>query len=380
MKIISIQYHIKNKMPIFSKVRVQSGAFKSTCIVPCILTFRQLLSILILLLVFSSCNNQADQQKKLSRVERFKDQNIVVTALAQRGTFYREFESNGKLQAVKRAIIHYELDEKIISVDVKNGQRVSRGQILSVLDNVEQLHRFEKSVSALERSRLNLEDALINMGYQLSDSLSIPESMMNVALVRSGYRDAEGEKKMANILLSKTEVKAPFNGVVAGLQAKAYNKSGQYKEFCTLIDDTRFEIEFPVLENEAFKLSEGLSVAVIPFAFDSDTINGYLSAINPMVSETGMVLAKAIINNKSGSLFEGMNLKVIIREAIPNKIIVPKSAVTLRQERKVVFVCKNDTAHWRYVNVGEENMKFCTLKGKAVKPVLLSQHALYLVF
>jgi len=173
---------------------------------------------------------------------------------------------------------------------------------------------------------------------------------------------------MAALLLSKTKITAPFDGVIADLQAKAFNQSGQYKEFCTLIDNRTFEVEFPVLENEAFKLAEGMKVAVIPYAFDHDTISGYLTAINPLVSETGMVLAKAEIQNKQGKLTDGMNVKVIIREAIANKIIVPKSAVTLRQERKVVFVCKNDTAHWRYVNVEEENAQFCTIKGEAIKP------------
>lgn len=328
----------------------------------------KLLILLTLFALLAACSEKKQKQTPYSRMDSFKDQNIVVTSLAKQGTFYREFESNGKLEAVQRATLNYELDENIRSVNVKNGQHVSKGQTLSELDNTQKMHSYEKSLRALKRSKLSLEDALINMGYQLSDSASIPENMMKIALVRSGYLDTEGEKRMAAILLSKTKITAPFDGVVANLQAKAYNKSGQYKEFCTLIDNRKFEVEFPVLENEAFKLSEGMKVAVIPYAFDHDTINGFLSAINPLVSETGMVLAKAVVENKSGRLNDGMNVKVIVREAIPNKIIIPKSAVTLRQERKVVFVCKNDTARWRYVNVEEENTQFCTIKGEAIKP------------
>jgi len=86
------------------------------------------------------------------------------------------------------------------------------------------------------------------------------------------------------------------------------------------------------------------------------------------VNDAGMVLATAVVPNNSGRITEGMNVKVIVRDAVPNQLVVPKSAVTLRQERKVVFVCKNDTAHWRYVNVNEENSQFCTLKGEDIKP------------
>ena len=85
-------------------------------------------------------------------------------------------------------------------------------------------------------------------------------------------------------------------------------------------------------------------------------------------SESGMVLATALVQNKTGKLTDGMNAKVIVREAVPNQLIIPKSAVTLRQERKVVFVCKNDTANWRYVTVGEENAHYCTIRGNEIRP------------
>ncbi len=329
-------------------------------------TDRLIILLLLIVLVFS-CNSKADQQKNFGRMNRFEDQNIVVTGFAREGTFYREFESNGKLEAVRRAVLQYELDEEILSVDVKNGQRVEKGQVLSVLDGTNQQYTYEKADRMIDKSLLELENVLIGMGYQLKDTVTVPENLLRVALIRSGYADAVSEKKMAAINLKKVKVTAPFSGVVAGLEAKPYNRSGQYKEFCTLIDDSAFEVEFPVLENEAAQLREGMPVAIIPYAFD-DTLTGRLSTINPTVNDAGMVLATAMVQNKTGKLTDGMNVKVIVRDAVLNQLIIPKSAVTLRQERKVVFVCKNDTAHWRYVTIGEENAQFCTISGNQIKP------------
>jgi multidrug efflux pump subunit AcrA (membrane-fusion protein) len=81
-----------------------------------------------------------------------------------------------------------------------------------------------------------------------------------------------------------------------------------------------------------------------------------------------MMLASALTGNASGKLTDGMNVKVIVRDPVPGQVIIPKSAVTLRQEKNVVFVCKNDTAHWRYVKIGEENALFCTIRGDGIKP------------
>lgn len=322
----------------------------------------------LLLMLLAGCGNQAVEQREFGRMNRFEDQNIVVTETAHRGTFYREFESNGKLEAVRRAVLQYELDEEIISVDIRNGQRVEKGQTLSTLEGTNQRYSYDKACRMVEKNLLELENTLIGMGYQIRDTLTVPIHLMKVALIRSGYNEALSEKKMAQLNLKKLTITAPFTGIVAGLKAKPFNRSGQYKEFCTLIDDSSFEVEFPVLESEAVKLSEGMPVAVVPYAFDGDTIYGNLSAINPTVSETGMVLATALVQNKSGNLTDGMNAKVIVREAVPNQLIIPKDALTLRQERKVVFVCKNDTANWRYVEVGEENARFCTIKGNEIMP------------
>ena len=330
-------------------------------------TNRLFILLLLIVLVFS-CNSKADQQKNFGRMNRFEDQNIVATGFARKGTFYREFESNGKLEAVRRAVLQYELDEEILSVNVKNGQRVEKGEVLSVLDGTNQQYTYERADRMIDKSLLELENVLIGMGYQLKDTLTVPENLLRVALIRSGYADAVSEKKMAAINLKKVKVTAPFPGVIAGLEAKPYNRSGQYKEFCTLIDDSSFEVEFPVLENEAAQLREGMPVAIIPYAFENDTLAGRLSAVNPTVNDAGMVLATAIVGNKAGKLTDGMNVKVIVRDAVPNQVIIPKSAVTLRQERKVVFVCKNDTAHWRYVTIGEENSEYCTIAGNQIKP------------
>jgi RND family efflux transporter MFP subunit len=325
------------------------------------------IALILVVLAVVSCKTEEKEGQKMARASRFEDKNVVVTDIAHKGTFYREFESNGRLEAVNKAVLEYELDEKILSVNVRDGQKVVKGQVLSVLDSTEQYHSHQKINREQSKVRLSLEDELINMGYQLSDSANVPKEIMQVALIRSGYRDVLGENKLSAIELNKTKVKAPFSGIVANVSAKPFNNSGQYDEFCTLIDNSSFGVSFPVLESEAFKLRQGMEVAIIPFAFDQDTILGKLTAINPLVEDNGMVTAKAVIENKTGRLAEGMNVKVIVREAVKNQFVIPKSAVTLRQEKNVVFVYKNDTAYWNYVTVEEENSHYCTIKSKKIK-------------
>lgn len=323
--------------------------------------------ILLSFILITSCKEKK-KENRFRLPNQFKDKNVVATGKATREIFYREFESNGKLEAHRKAEILFETNKCITKISVANGDHVKKGAPLSCMKSEEEQLSYQGAKRSLAKSKLNLEDVLINMGYQFKDSANIPPQVMKVALIRSGYEDAISSLKMAQIKLDKTHIEAPFSGIVADMEAKENNRSGQYKKLCTLIDNSQFEVSFPLLESEAFKLKDGAMIAAIPYAFDGDTIIGKLTEVNPHVDETGMVNAKAIIDNKNGRLAEGMNVKVIIREAVGERTIVPKSAVTLRQERKVVFVCKNDTAHWRYVKIGEENSKFCTIIDNSIKP------------
>jgi uncharacterized Zn ribbon protein len=50
-----------------------------------------------------------------------------------------------------------------------------------------------------------------------------------------------------------------------------------------------------------------------------------------------------------------MNVKVSIKKAVPNQLIVPKQAVVLRQNREVLFRYTGGIAYWTYINVLDEN-------------------------
>ncbi|MCG8476000.1 MAG: efflux RND transporter periplasmic adaptor subunit [Cytophagales bacterium] len=299
-----------------------------------------------------------------------QDQNVVVTGKARKEMFYREFESNGRLKAVRQAKLPFEKAGMIQSVRVKNGDFVRKGQLIALIDTTVYRRNYESVRRRLESRRLELDDQLIRMGdYRLQDSASVPAQVMKNALLRSGYSDALSDMQEAALGLQKTRIRAPFDGVVADLEAKANNLSGDYKSCCSVIDNRSFDISFPLLESEAFRIRPGVRVAVIPYAFDQDTLYGQLKTVNPKVDEeTGMVMASAVVENATGRLAEGMNARVLVRQEAGVHTVLPKSAVTLRQERKVVFVCRNDTAHWRYVRVGEENSRFCTIVGGGVKP------------
>ena len=314
--------------------------------------------------LLAGCSSgEAKQANAVGKLEHTEDVNVVVTSKARQGIFYKEFENNGRLTARQGASLNFEQAGKIVAVNVSNGDRVSKGDVLAAVEDSQQQYNYEKALRNKEKCYLALEEALLNQGYSMNDSASVPKATMEMALIRSGYQDAVNEVKLAKRNLDETKVVAPFAGVVADLEARVFNETSTYKHCCSLIDNREFEVSFPMLEAEMSQLNRGMSVEVIPFAFEADTLHGQLFEINPKVADNGMVEVKALVSNTSGQLTEGMNVKVMVRKPLGNKIYIPKEAVTLRQERNVVFVEKNDTAFWRYVDVGETNSSYTVING-----------------
>lgn len=182
---------------------------------------------------------------------------------------------------------------------------------------------------------------------------SIPTDKLELAKVRSGYAAALINQQMAQQKLADCSIKAPFDGVIANITNKVYENTSS-EPFCTLIDDSSFEVSFKVLESELPQIALSMPVIVIPFADQDKTYSGSISEINPVVERNGLVGVKAIIKN-NGDLIEGMNVRVLIENEVPEQYVVPKEAVVLRDNWEVLFKITKGKAYWNYVQIVHEN-------------------------
>ncbi len=317
------------------------------------LRFRQRFLLVIIVSALFSCNPKTQDDSVNESDALPEEKNLVETIVINREDFTREIISNGKLAAIKKAELNFKIDGIIEAVDVKNGQNVSAGAVLSFLQNDDLIFNKKKAELALEKAKLEKMEHLINLGYNDPESPEIPEDRMNISNIRSGYNDALLAFEEAEMALNKATLTAPFSGKVEGVKQKIFEKVNLSEPFCTLINDERFTIDFPLLETEVSEVQVGQQVTVTPIAGAKETV-GNITEINPRIDENGLVWLKAEVNNPGGYL-EGMNVKVSIKKAIPNQLVVPKQAVVLRQNREVLFRYTNGASYWTYVNVLDEN-------------------------
>lgn len=290
----------------------------------------------------------------------------VDTVVLRKQTFQKQILCNGKLVAIRRAeLMCPKAGELLKSVNVKNGQRVSAGMVLAVADTRDMNAALEKAKHDLERAKVDLQDKLIGLGYD-ADAKNVPAEVLKKAEMTSGYYSASYALKAAAASLSDCQLRAPFSGKVADLVARPHQRGDK---FCTLIDDSFFDVEFKILESELSSVKMGTLVRVSPFIDESIVLNGTVAEVNPTIDEKGLVTIKARVKNASGRLLDGMNVKVIIENSVRDMFVVPKEAVVERDGYHVVFVYDKEThrAIWTYVDVLYSNLSSFAITGNEKK-------------
>lgn len=318
-----------------------------------------------LLLNLPSCKEKEgekneDSGKVAVASEPSKTTEVTVETLAI-SDFNHEIVSNGKVAGHDHADLYFPSGENVITaVYVKNGQHVRRGEKIATLDTYKLEKEKETAQTALEKAELELQDALIGQGYDPENRGAIPEDVMRLAKLRSGYSEAVAAVAKAEHSIVESTLTAPFDGVVANLSGKVFNRPDASKPFCSVIGNG-MDVEFKILEGELAVLSTGDKVEVSPFS-STDVFNGRVMEINPFVDENGLVTIVAGVAGGKG-LYDGMNVKVSVQKSLGKQLVVPKSAVVLRSGRQVIFTLdeQGKKAMWNYVETGLENMGHYTV-------------------
>ncbi|HXK48946.1 MAG TPA: efflux RND transporter periplasmic adaptor subunit [Clostridiales bacterium] len=184
----------------------------------------------------------------------------------------------------------------------------------------------------------------------------------NIDVLKSstGLTQAMISYKKAKMDLDYTVVKANLDGYVADLDIVVGQYVNSGTKSMSIVDYGNVIMEIPVLESEMSQLKKGREVQVRFEAMKDTLFTGTITSISPIVDKaTGTGMAQVRIANKDLLIKSGMSGNVRIEGRIYNdRIVVPNEAVLTRDNRKLVFIARDDKAKWVYVNTGLSNPDF----------------------
>ncbi len=326
---------------------------------------------IIVLTVFASCSRGGGKEAKEKEAQEVMSmtETYVDTMTLRVSPFQKQVVCNGHLSAREKSDLRFANDGVTLQLHVKEGQHVAKGEVIATLDKEQRKREVEKAEHDLYRANVDLTDKLIGLGYD-ADMKDVPADVMKRAEVTSGYYSAKYQLEEAKRALSECDLRAPFAGRIANLDAKTYQKSDKV---CTLIDDSSFDVEFKVLEAELGSVQKGREIKVAPFVAEDKVFSGIVTGINPQVDEKGLVKVTARMNGRDPMLIDGMNVRITVDENVGDMFVVPKDAVVERDGYHVIFRYKNGKASWTYVDVLHSNINSFAITGCKRKETTIAE-------
>ncbi len=258
---------------------------------------------------------------------------------------------------------------EITDIAFRQGQYVSRGDLLFTIDSRPYQAALEGAQAALARDRAVLKNAendvrrygeLIKKDYVTSQQYD--QVVANAEALKATIAADEAAVKTARLNLDYCTVRAPISGRTGDFLLQKGNViKANDQAVVTINQITPIYVSFSVPEEYLPEIRRYAAKDPLPVeaAFPGEGGNSYegrLTFINNTVDEsTGTILLKATFQNRDKSFWPGQFLNVTLRLATTkNAVVVPSQAVQRGQKGDYLFVVKPDmTVEMRAIETGQ---------------------------
>jgi membrane fusion protein, multidrug efflux system len=282
-------------------------------------------------------------------------------------------ETVGTLNAREQVDIVSEIPRKVVSILMKEGARVGAGQLLFKLDDADITSRIKKmtlQARLAEVTESREKVLLANGGISLERFDEVTNQRQTL----------QAEIDVLKVDLEKTEIRAPFSGIVGMRKVSVGALVAPGSVLANLQDISRMTLDFSIPERYAGDMKPGSAVT-----FRTDYLpeeqQAQVETVEPSVDQRTRTLpARALILNKDGRLVPGTSAKVyltIMDQA--GSIMIPTSALIPSIRGYSVFLARGGKALSVPVKTGTRSSEFVQiLEGIAAGDTVVTTNLLRL--
>jgi len=254
----------------------------------------------------------------------------------------------GSLRSDESVTLRPEVAGRVNAILFKEGQNVSKGMTLVRLDPAINQAEVQQA-----KANLVLAKSKFDRAVELSQRNFISGQAKDEA--ENNLRVAEAGLQLAEAKLAKTEIKAPFSGII-GLRVVSigdYVKEGADVVNLESIDPLK--VDFRVPETYLKQVQVGQSLQVQLDAVPGKTFDGKVFAVNPLVDAAGRsIVIRALVRNSDTSLRPGMFARVrLITRDEQNALVIPEQAIVPQGDEQYVFRVTDGKANRVKIAVGQ---------------------------
>ncbi|AZR74083.1 hypothetical protein BBF96_12160 [Anoxybacter fermentans] len=271
--------------------------------------------LLVLILVFGG--GYYLYHKRVAKLNTVKATQTLPENLytVKKGSLIKTITSNGFIEPVQKKDLCFFTSGRIKEINMIKGQRVEKGQLLAVLDNLS-----EKL--ALIRAKNKYEEAKIN-----STSKVVEEKLLEYKIAERNYQN--------------TFLYAPFSGLITEVEVEIDDQVNASKPVAQIIDDSSFIVELNIDEVDLDLIELGQRVLITLDAFPEMKLTGKVTEIGlTALNQGGVVVVpiKVRISEVNKRIKPGLSVsaEIIVGQA-KDQLIIPITSVIQKKDGAYVL-------------------------------------------
>jgi membrane fusion protein (multidrug efflux system) len=278
-----------------------------------------------------------------NKEEKSEESTFTVTSpLTMDTSFTKEYVA--QIQSLQNIEVRAKVEGYLESINVDEGQHVSAGQVL--------FNIMPKEYQA-ELAKAKAEARAAEIEWQNVKTLAEKNIVSNseVAMAQSKFDEAKAEEAVAELHVSFTEIKAPFDGIIDRIRFKVGSLIDEGTLLTSLSNNKEVYAYFNVSEVEYldYKTNNKSDVkdnATLLLANNQphkykgsiETIEGEFD------NETGNIAFRAKFPNPDLLLKHGETGKVQLKVDIKNALVIPQKATYEVQDKIYVYVLDHNNS------------------------------------
>lgn len=246
----------------------------------------------------------------------------VEMATVQQSSITDRVQLVGQLEADESVVLKPETQGVVASIEFREGQHVERGALLLRLRDEEQRARLAEAVAAL-----SLAEDEWRRAQSLAKQRTLSPAELDAA--RSRFDAARARRDLAQVELERTEIRAPFDGVLGARLVSPGDRVDEDTELVRIDALTRLRLAFTVPEVAVPLAKVGLPLDISVAAFPGETFPGEVYFVAPSLDPRNRrLLLKAYVPNESLRLRPGFFAEIDLEIARhDDAIVVPEAAI-----------------------------------------------------
>lgn len=289
-----------------------------------------------------SKNSSAEEAPKEAPATVVGPENIVT---AEADTIRTGPSISGTLDAERNATLRAELTAQVTAVLVEPGSPVSAGQVLVRLDQTGVRDQYLSMQSAVRSAETSAELSKSDLArdQRLAEAGALSQRQLEVtrraALQADAMlADAKARFATAELNLRRTEIRAPFRGVVASRPARVGDMVQMGTAIATVVDPGSLRLEAQVPVDQLSTLKLGTPVLFTVSGYEGRQFRGTVTRISPAVDPvTRQVPVVVRLPNAEGRLVSGLFAQGRVATKSRAGVTVPTTAIDQRGLRPLVY-------------------------------------------